>query len=407
MSIDNDRELTGAAFDLANAGFVAMPDPEAQTSRGDEGPVGSDSVSLREAAEQRAVPGDEPVVRKYTGADGATAPPNESVTLARASRDYSKALAAERLVAEAESSKVLAAQVDALRSEALAHDAGAAEFYDFELPGAKADQGETGEVGSEGVPARGRDSSQDGLSAELAPEVEKALRHPQVRQAIEEQLGEVEKARQEYLGGLSAATQIAQMSFLGQFPELASLTQDQLPVALEQMSQQDPGKFARVQALVATGQQLIAQLQQESLRQAEAAKINFQNYAHSEDVRFETLLKGESPETQHAVALEIAASARASGIETRELVRLFNSEPLMRNAVFQRMMYDAGKYRLMMKAKDAVLAKPVPPVQRPGAAQNRAERDQAELRTLSARLSNSGDIKDAVALYHARKSSRR
>lgn len=79
----------------------------------------------------------------------------------------------------------------------------------------------------------------------------------------------------------------------------------------------------------------------------------------------------------------------------------------MRNAVFQRMMYDAGKYRLMMKARDAVVAKPVPPVQRPGAAQNRAEREHAELRTLSARLSTSGDIKDAVALYHARKLGRR
>ncbi len=104
---------------------------------------------------------------------------------------------------------------------------------------------------------------------------------------------------------------------------------------------------------------------------------------------------------------EIIASAKASGIEQGELMRLFNSEPLMRNAVFQRMMYDAGKYRLMMKARDAAAAKPVPPVQRPGTARSPAEREHTELRTLSARLSTSGDIKDAVALYHARKSGRR
>ena len=84
---------------------------------------------------------------------------------------------------------------------------------------------------------------------------------------------------------------------------------------------------------------------------------------------------------------------------------MFNSEPLMRNAVFQRMMYDAGKYRLMMKARDAVAAKPVPPVQRPGMARTPAEREHADVRTLSARLSSSGDIRDAVALYNARKSS--
>ena len=75
--------------------------------------------------------------------------------------------------------------------------------------------------------------------------------------------------------------------------------------------------------------------------------------------------------------------------------------------IFRGMQYDAGKYRLMMKAKDAVAAKPVPPVQRPGMARTPAEREHADLRTLNARLSSSGDIKDAVALYHARKSNRR
>jgi hypothetical protein len=75
--------------------------------------------------------------------------------------------------------------------------------------------------------------------------------------------------------------------------------------------------------------------------------------------------------------------------------------------IFRGMQYDAGKYRLMMKARDAVAARPVPPVQRPGMARTPTERQNADLRTLNARLSNSGDIKDAVALYHARKSNRR
>jgi phage terminase large subunit len=59
----------------------------------------------------------------------------------------------------------------------------------------------------------------------------------------------------------------------------------------------------------------------------------------------------------------------------------------------------------MMKAKDAAVAKSVPPVQRPGIATTRSER--ADLRTLSAKLSTTGDLKDAVALYQARKSRNR
>jgi hypothetical protein len=401
MTIDTNSESAATAHD--DADFVPMPDLDADEKERSE-PIGSDGASLRAAAEQRSDPPIDPTVREYQDRDGKRVPQNESITLARAGRDYSEALAAEKLIAENATSGRLAARVDGLRAEALAHDPGAAEFYGFELPEAN-----VGQVESERSEIKQAASDADGnrSAEELAPEVENALKHPQVLQAIEEQLGEVEKARQEYLGGLSAATQIAQMSFLSQFPELASTPPDQLPAALEQMSRQDPAQFARVEALVATGQQLLAQQHQEGLRQAEIAQRNFQNYARSEDARLETMLKGESPETQRAVAAEIAASARASGIEAGELVRLFSSEPLMRNAVFQRMMYDAGKYRLMMKARDAAVAKAVPPVQRPGAARGRAEREHAELRTLSTRLSNSGDIKDAVALYQARKSGRR
>jgi hypothetical protein len=74
--------------------------------------------------------------------------------------------------------------------------------------------------------------------------------------------------------------------------------------------------------------------------------------------------------------------------------------------IFRGLQDDAGKYRLMMKAKAAIAAKPVPPVQRPGMARTATERDNADVRTLSARLSSSGDLRDAVALYHARKSNR-
>jgi len=61
----------------------------------------------------------------------------------------------------------------------------------------------------------------------------------------------------------------------------------------------------------------------------------------------------------------------------------------------------------MTKAKISAAAKALPPVQPPGMARNPAERNQADLRALSAKLSSSGDIKDAVALYNARKSGRR
>jgi hypothetical protein len=402
LTTEPDSALTGAAFDLASAGYTPMPDPKDEKDRD---AIGNDTASLREAAAERTETRNDVNVRQYLGPDGKPAAATEAITLARAGRDYASAVAAETLIAENKTSETLAARVDALRAEALANDPDAAELYGFDLPETDLNKAESGKSKSQDRVGEPADNSTD--QANLDPELEKALQHPLVRYAIEEQIGEAEKARQNYLDGLTAATQIAQVSFLNQFPDLAGLGPEHLPGVLEQMSRQDPAKFARVQATVANTEQLFAQQRAESGRQAELARQNFQNYAQSEDARLETMLKGEPKQVQAAVTAEIMASAKASGVEPGELNRLFNSEPLMRNAVFQRMMYDAGKYRLMMKARDAAAAKPLPPVQRPGTARTPSEREHVDLRTLSARLSSSGDIKDAVALYHARKSGRR
>lgn len=395
MDSEVEPTLTGAAYDLVNAGYASMPDPE---RREESEPIGSDYASLRDAAEQWQGSEPETVVRQYTDARGKPVAQSEAVTLARAARDYTNATAADRRVAEGESADRLAARIDSLRAEVVANDPEATEFYGFEAPETEDDSS----AESEAEPPRGPDGRQQ-PSTQLDPDLEKLMQHPQVRLALEEKVGEVERARQSYVEGLGAAIQIAQASFVNQFPELAGVAAEQLPAALEQMSRQDPARFARVQAIIAGSEQLLARQQQELHQRSSAARQSFQKFAHSEDARLETMLKAEPRQLRQAVAQEILDSARASGIEPDELDRLFNSEPLMRNATFQRMMYDAGKYRLMMKAKEAAVARQLPSVQRPGTAASRSEREQSDLRSLSARLSTSGDLKDAVALYQARK----
>jgi len=402
MTAEANSNSTGAAFDLANAGYAAMPAPAREEQ---QEPIGSDSGSLREAAEQRAMSPGGAVVRAYTDADGKLAAPNEAVTLGRAARDYADAMAGERSLAGSQSSERLATHIDALRAEALVNDPGAAEFYGFEPPETNVSQEEGAEAEATRQASGGDDSA--GESVELDPDLEKLMQHPQVRLALEEKVGEVERARRDYVDGLAAATQLAQASFVSQFPELASLPPEQLPAALQRISHQDPARLARIQAIAAAGEQLSARHRQELNRHTEAERQNFRTYARSEDARLETMLKGEPEQVRRAVAQEIMASAEASGIEPDDLNRLFESAPLMRNATFQRMMYDAGKYRLMMKAKDAVAARPVPPVQRPGMAGSRGDQGRPDLHTLNARLSSSGDLKDAVALYQARIARRR
>lgn len=295
MTTESDSPLTGADYDLANAGYVPMPDPKQKRERET---IGSDTASLREVTERCADISEDSVIRRYTGADGEPAPPHEAVTLARASRDYAGATAAERLSAEGETSGAFAERVDALRAQALDNDPGAAELY-----GVEAD-GETS-ADAEGQHADGKASHRqdDAVVPGLDPELERALQHPQVRHAIEEQLGEAERTRQSYLEGLAAATQVAQASFLGQFPELATVTPENLPFALAQLSQQDPDKFERVRTMVAAADQLLAQQQVESDRQAELGRQAFNGYARAEDARFEAMMQIEATDEELAEVL--------------------------------------------------------------------------------------------------------
>ena len=112
MANEPDDGLTGAAFELANAGYTPMSDPDKE--REDEA-IGSDVASLREAAERLNDAPREATIRAYIGPDGNPVAPTEAITLERAARDYAAATSAERLLAENQSSEALAARVDALR----------------------------------------------------------------------------------------------------------------------------------------------------------------------------------------------------------------------------------------------------------------------------------------------------
>jgi hypothetical protein len=109
MANEPGPTLTGAAFEFASAGYVPMPEPDKKSN--DDDAIGSDSASLREAAEQRAGLPDEIVARGYFDGNGEPAAANEAITLERASRDYAGVTSAEKLVAENETAKALAARV--------------------------------------------------------------------------------------------------------------------------------------------------------------------------------------------------------------------------------------------------------------------------------------------------------
>ena len=106
MTVDSDLNLTGAAFELAHAGYAEMPDPGREQ---EHEAIGSDSASLHDAADQRGDKQPKVIVRQYTDAEGKRAAANEAVTLSRAARDYASATAGDMRITTACAAKIATA----------------------------------------------------------------------------------------------------------------------------------------------------------------------------------------------------------------------------------------------------------------------------------------------------------
>jgi hypothetical protein len=269
---------------------------------------------------------------------------------------------------------------------------------------ASATDGETSDGGDAATPDAERAADADG---ELDPMLENALKHPKVREAIEGELRSAESARQSYVAALETVSGLLRESMFTQFPELKSDTPELFEAALVQLAQRDPARYGQARAL---GDRLSALQGAQLLQQRgrdDAQRREFAQYAKAEDARFDALVKGEKPEVVQKVANEIIAYASELGVPRDQFLQLCQTEPIMRNAAFQKMMFDAASYRLLQRARNEVAKKVVPPVQRPGVSVDRqAAVREGEMRALNARFSANPSLKNAADMLVAQRRSR-
>lgn len=229
-------------------------------------------------------------------------------------------------------------------------------------------------------------------------EIERALSNPRIAEALSKHIGEAEQTRQQYAAGLDAATKIAQASFIAQFPEFQNVPEDQRAAVLGVLQHQNPQRFNQVLAAVQSTQQLFeAHARVDQQRQAET-QHKFAEYARNEDARFAEMMKGEDLGKVTGQVIELV---RDYGADPAQFFEAYAKEPIMRRAEFQRMMVDAAKYNALTKSRPVPARKPLPPVQRPGTAGAVKTGASANVAALDRRLSQTGRVEDAVALYMA------
>jgi hypothetical protein len=386
---EGDSATFGRTRELHDAGYKEMPEP---ARKADDASFGSDYSGLARAAEDLSAtrqPVRTIVSRQYLTGDGSTVDETEAVTLRRAADDLDQARAADAAAPEQATDRQPGSEIDELRRQAAHADT----FAEDELP--------TAGEGLSQSPA-----VSDGES--LDPILQEALKHPQVREAIEGEIGKADAARQTYDRALDAVSGLLRDVVFAQFPELRSNTAQQFEAALSQLSQRDPSRYVQARGLA----DRLAVLQSaQSLQQQErdaTQRREFAEYAKAEDARFDAMVKGQKPEVVQRISDEIIAYAGELGVPRQQFLQLCKTEPIMRNAAFQKMMFDAASYRLMQRARNEVVKKVVPPVQRPGAAvDTRAALNEGDVRALNARFAGNPSVKNAADVLAAQRRTRR
>lgn len=217
---------------------------------------------------------------------------------------------------------------------------------------------------------------------------------------------QLEQARQQYEAALPALLQSVQQAMAGEFADIKSMAD------VEKMAAEDWPRYVRWDA----AQKKVAAVQQEvrasQERQAHETQSKFVEFAKREDELF--LEKApEFADKEAAAKLQGAAIEvlRDLGFAEDELAKLWNGQDRLslRDHRVQLLIRDGIKYREAKSAATKAVAKPLPPVQRPGVAQPKGAAQAQQIETLSKQLENASGVnalRAAAKLTAMRRSAR-
>ena len=340
-------------------------------------------------------PGGMPLARELVYLDsGEKVEPNLAVTAEEAHAALTQSYSFERAARELLGNEQVRDQIDNARAEKIKGDPKIAEHYGIEV-----DANTTANVREPGLDEP-YVAPRDG---ELHPEVERALKHPQVRQAIADEFGEANKIRESYSTGLENARLHTLATLAEVVPHLAGLPPQQFQEGLAALSQVDPQAFQQAMNILGRAQTIAQAQQQEQHQRAQVEHQQIETWAKAEDARLNTM----GIEITNDVANEVADYARSLGIERQTLGKAMLDYPILRSAEVQAMMVAAARYHAIQKAPAKVAPRSVPRVQKPGVASAVGDRDASEITSLRQQAAKSGSAEDVFRLYTARKNARR
>jgi hypothetical protein len=388
-----------AGFISRSVAFEKVDTPES---------VGSDEESLRELARQKWGGRDnEPVKISVVHLDtGEPAPENLAQTTEQAASDLSNLHQWQKTELENEGLLKIAKEVDKARAEKIKADRKNADHYGLDADETLA----RAEEEADGTEPKAERATKDGTEpyvapkvGELHPEVEKALKHPQVREAIQQEFGEANKVRQAYTTGLEQA-RVASLATLAEVvPHLMGLDPSRFEEGLSVLSQVDPPAFQQAMNILGRTHQIVQAQQATQQLQAQIQQAQMREYGRTEDARFNSMIGAEGIKQLNA---NLVPYLKKIGIDPQGLVHELQTNPRLRSAEAQKLVADAVAYDLIKSSAPKAIPKAVPAVVKPGIAAPKGARANESIGAARDRLSSSGSVEDALKYYQSKRKGR-
>lgn len=223
------------------------------------------------------------------------------------------------------------------------------------------------------------------------------------RKPLEAERSQLEQARKQYEEALPTLLATLQQATAGEFSDIKTMAD------VERLAREDWPRYALWDAQ----QKKIGAVQQEMTaaqqRQAQEFQTKWATFAKEEDAKFtQAAPEMANKETATKVANSSIELLKDKGFSDTDLGKLWNGEASLslRDHRVQLLIRDAVRYRDAQALAKTKVSKPVPNVQRPGTAPQRAPDRDVQLAQLSKQLDQSGSWKDAARLLQAQRAAR-
>ncbi len=203
----------------------------------------------------------------------------------------------------------------------------------------------------------------------------------EVRKTIEERTKAADEARTRYEQAAQQTLQVLQQQQATEFSDIKTHAD------VQKLATDDPFRFAQWQARQMQIQAHAQEVEGLNRQRETEAKTKFDTWSKEQDAQFSKQFPEfddpeKGPKARQSVTDYLT---KAVGVPADVLPKLW-SEALFRDAMFQRVIYDASRFHSAQeKARSAVQAEK-PPVQRPGAASSKGQSAQQEIAALDAKF---------------------